>query len=95
MPVQKHPTVTSPNEDVYEDLVPRLVPTTMEASFSWWTHKESGAQKVPSFLPPFLYSRYTTGTQTKILGQESERIVRSGTPITHGQSRLIAFDILN
>ncbi|KAI6184041.1 General transcription factor 3C polypeptide 5 [Aphelenchoides bicaudatus] len=86
LPLQVHPTATSPDKPIYEDLVPRLVPTNMESSFSWWTHREPNASRVPTFLPPFLFSRYTTGAQTKLLSQESERIVSSGTLVTPGKN---------
>lgn len=92
LPVQKHPTATAEDHIVYEDLVPRLVPTTLQDSFSWWTHKEPEGQRVPSFLPPFIYSRYSSGVQTKILIQESDRL-GGLTPNAHGQSKLNIFKL--
>lgn len=88
LPVREHPTATSPGETVYEDLVPRLVPTDIESSFSWWTHREPDNQRVPSFLPPFIFSRYTSGVQTKLLIQESEKVPSGSIPAGHGQSNL-------
>ena len=49
------------NTDVYEDLVPKLVPTDFTSALSWWDKPEDGGQ-TPHFLPPFLFSRYGTKT---------------------------------
>lgn len=89
LPIRKHPTATHDSGTVYEDLVPRLIPTTLHDTFSWWTHKESDGQKVPTFLPPYIFSRYANGVQTKILMQESDKALGNlaSTAGVHGQSK--------
>jgi len=84
LPVRKHPTVTLPDEDVYEDLVSRLIPTSIQSTFAWWKHKEPNDEKVPRFLPPFIFSRYISGVQTKILVQESGKV--TGADVTPAQN---------
>lgn len=46
------------SENVYEDLIPKLIPTTFQAALSWWDRDDLDLYKVPHFLPPFLFSRY-------------------------------------
>ncbi|CAD5211420.1 unnamed protein product [Bursaphelenchus okinawaensis] len=70
---------------LYEDLVPRLVPTSLHTAFSWFNHKEPGGQLTPRFLPPYIFSRYTTGASTKILSHEAEKPELTGK-VSHGQN---------
>lgn len=42
---------------VYEDLVPKLVPTDFTSALTWWDQGGEGEQ-TPHFLPPFLFSRW-------------------------------------
>lgn len=93
LPLKKHPTVTEENETIYEDMVPSLIPTTLHDSFSWWTHKEPNGQQVPSFLPPYIFSRYTSGVQTKILIQESDKLLGGLASAVHGQSNSNSLNI--
>ncbi|KAI6194248.1 Tau95 domain-containing protein [Aphelenchoides besseyi] len=86
LPIRKHPTVKKSNETVYEDLVPRLVPTTFQSAFSWFKHPEPNNEAVPRFLPPFVFSRYTSGVMSKVLTQDTERVTESSGPGTCGQN---------
>lgn len=67
--------------DVFEDLMPKLIPTDLTSALSWW----DPIKPLPTtlFLPPYQFSRYLTPS-TKILGRETDhtektrRAVRSG-----------------
>lgn len=44
-------------ENIYEDLVPKLIPSTFKSALSWWDRDDAEIYKVPHFLPPFIFSR--------------------------------------
>ena len=86
LPIREHTPLPSVEGQVYEDLVPRLVPTSFHTAFSWWRHAEPNDEPVPQFLPPFVYSRYSSGVPSKLLMQEVERADTSALPSVPGQS---------
>ncbi|KAI1727811.1 RNA polymerase III transcription factor (TF)IIIC subunit domain-containing protein [Ditylenchus destructor] len=63
------------NDNIYEDLVPRLIPSDFTTALSWWDQREESneALKTPHFLPPYAFSRYNIPS-TKILCNEGEPV---------------------
>ncbi|CAD5215771.1 unnamed protein product [Bursaphelenchus xylophilus] len=73
------------DQPIYEDLLPRLIPTSFHSAFSWLTHKEPNSEVTPRFLPPYIFSRYTTGASTKILAHEPDKSELTGK-VSHGKN---------
>ncbi|GMT14491.1 hypothetical protein PFISCL1PPCAC_5788 [Pristionchus fissidentatus] len=59
-----------PNSDVFDDLIPRLIPTDLPSALCWWDKPELNGEETPLFLPPYQFSRYNTPSN-KILCRET------------------------
>ncbi|KAF8362704.1 tftc-5 [Pristionchus pacificus] len=59
-----------PQSDVFDDLIPRLIPTDLPSALCWWDKPELNGEETPLFLPPFQFSRYNTPSN-KILCRET------------------------
>ncbi|CAJ0585755.1 unnamed protein product, partial [Mesorhabditis spiculigera] len=58
-------------DQVFEDLMPRLVPQSLTDSLSWWQRQDTVNATTPLYLPPFQFSRYNTPSM-KILSRETD-----------------------
>uniref|UniRef100_A0A915CUZ2 Uncharacterized protein n=1 Tax=Ditylenchus dipsaci TaxID=166011 RepID=A0A915CUZ2_9BILA len=76
-------------ENVYEDLVSKLIPTSFTSALSWWDKSGEESQELletPHFLPPFVFSRYNTPS-TKLLCNDIDRMPGNIRPgVGHGKN---------
>ncbi|CAI4231252.1 unnamed protein product [Auanema sp. JU1783] len=74
------------NTDIYEDLIPRLIPTDLPSALCWWERQDKTPGYTQLFLPPYQFSRYTTPS-SKILHRETDLSVdKTKKKIGHGQN---------
>uniref|UniRef100_A0A1I7UMN2 General transcription factor 3C polypeptide 5 n=1 Tax=Caenorhabditis tropicalis TaxID=1561998 RepID=A0A1I7UMN2_9PELO len=69
------------NTEIFEDMIPKLIPTDLSSALSWW--EESNALTTPLFLPPYQFSRYLTPS-SKILGRETDHTERTRRSVRSG-----------
>ena len=59
LPIRRLP---EEGKNIYEDLLPRLVPSDFASSLSWWDDKDDTSDALlahtPHFLPPYIFSRW-------------------------------------
>lgn len=74
--------------DRYENILPKLVPQTLDSALSWFDPDPSkAAEEVDLFLPPFVFSRFTSATNTMVLCRETERRNPPKNPVPMGASK--------